>query len=69
MCDFEVRFTGEVSVLEMKEEGKIFFLLEEVMGELKRIHICGCRCNERLKAKTDGQRASHTLGCAGNWNT
>ncbi len=33
MCDFEVigvpsrlRFTGKVSVLEMEEEGKIFFL-------------------------------------------
>jgi hypothetical protein len=25
-----------------------------IKQELKGIHICGCRCNERLKDKTDG---------------
>ncbi len=25
--------------------------------ELKRIHISRCRCNERLKAKTDGPKS------------
>jgi hypothetical protein len=31
------------------------------------------RCDERLKTKTEGSyidlHASHTLGCAGDWNT
>ncbi len=30
------------------------FIIEEIMRELKRIHIYGCRCNERLKAKIEG---------------
>jgi hypothetical protein len=29
------------------------FIIEEIKRELKRIHIYGCRCNERLKAKTE----------------
>ena len=35
-------------------------------GELNRIHINGCRCNERLIVKTEG---SHTLGCTGRKNS
>ena len=27
---------------------------QQIKQELKRILISGCRCNERLKAKTDG---------------
>ena len=27
---------------------------QQIKRDLKGIHICGCRCNERLKAKTDG---------------
>ncbi len=27
---------------------------KEIKRELKRIHMYGCRCNERLKAKTEG---------------
>ena len=27
---------------------------QQIKRELKGIHIYGCRCNERLKAKTDG---------------
>ena len=35
--------------------GEYFFYYEtQVKRELKGIHICGCRCNERLKAKTHG---------------
>jgi hypothetical protein len=29
--------------------------LKEVNRELKRIHINRCRCNERLKATTEGE--------------
>ena len=33
----------------------MFFCNEQqIKRELKGIHICGCPCNERLKAKTDG---------------
>ena len=38
-----------------------FFYEQQVLREVKRIHICGYRCNERLKDKTDGS-PSHTLG-------
>ena len=27
---------------------------QQIKRELKGIHIYGCQCNERLKAKTDG---------------
>ena len=27
---------------------------QQTKRHLKEIHICGCRCNERLKSKTDG---------------
>ena len=30
-----------------------FYYEQQVKGELKRIHISGYRCNERLKAKTE----------------
>ena len=29
---------------------------QHINRELKRIHISRCRCNERLKAKTDGSK-------------
>ena len=32
----------------------LFYDEQQIKQELKGIHICGCRCNERLKAKTDG---------------
>ena len=36
---------------------------QQIKRELKGIHICGCRCNERLKAKTDGStRLACTVG-------
>ena len=31
-----------------------FFYEQQVKREVKRIHTSGYRCNERLKAKTDG---------------
>jgi hypothetical protein len=33
-----------------KKELVVFY--EDITGELKRIHIRGCRCNERPEAKT-----------------
>ena len=33
---------------------KIFYYEQQIKRELKGIHIRGCRCNERLQAKTDG---------------
>ncbi len=32
----------------------LFYYEQQRKQELKEIHTCGCRCNERLKAKTDG---------------
>ena len=32
----------------------LFYYEQQIKRELKRIHISGCRCNERLKVKTDG---------------
>ena len=35
---------------------------EEIKREVKRIHIIGFRCNERLKAKTEGStRLAYTV--------
>jgi hypothetical protein len=42
------------------------YLLKQVKRELKRIHINGCRCNERLIRRD--LNYSHTLGCAGRKN-
>jgi hypothetical protein len=34
---------------------RVFFYYEQQINrDLKEIHICGCRFNERLKNKTDG---------------
>ena len=32
----------------------LFYYEQQIKREPKGIHICGCRGNERLKAKTDG---------------
>jgi hypothetical protein len=40
-------------------------LLEDKNRELKRIHIYGCRCNERLKAKTEGFKLLGNTGLRG----
>ena len=41
---------------------KIFYYEQQIKRELQKIHTCGCRCYERLKAKTDG---STRLGYTG----
>ena len=35
-------------------ENMLIYYEQQIKRELKGIHICGCQCNERLKAKTDG---------------
>ena len=32
----------------------LFYYEQQIKRELKGIHTCGCSCNERLQAKTDG---------------
>ena len=39
-----------------------YYYEQQRKGELKGIHLCGCRWNERLKSKTDG---SMSLGYTG----
>ncbi len=39
---------------------------QQIKRELKRIHISGCRCNERLKAKTDGSKRLAYTGLRGD---
>ena len=33
-----------------------FYYEQQIKWEIKRIHTSGCRCNERLKVKTDGSK-------------
>jgi len=41
---------------------EFILFIEEINRELKRLHIDGCRWNERLKAKTEGStRLSYTM--------
>ena len=42
-----------------------FYYEQQVKRELKRIHISGYRCNERLKAKTDGSKRLVYTGFGG----
>ena len=35
------------------ESGFVYYE-QKIKRELKGIHICGCRCNVRLKVKTEG---------------
>ena len=40
----------------------LFYYEQQIKRELKEIHVCGCRCYERLKAKTDGcTRLAYTV--------
>ena len=43
-----------------------FYYEQQIKRELKGIHICGCRCNERLKAKTDGSKCLTYTGLWGD---
>ena len=49
----EIQTLINLQVVVMKDKGCV---LPDNVHELKGIpcHICECRCNERLKAKTDG---------------
>ena len=41
---------------------QVFYNEQQIKQELKGIHLCGCRCNERLKAQTDGfTRLAYTV--------
>ncbi len=42
-----------------------FYYEQQIKRELKGIHICGCRRNERLKAKTDGSKCLAYTGLLG----
>ena len=41
-------------------QGGFFYIYyeQQIKRELQRTHISGCRCNERLKSKTDGSISS-----------
>ncbi len=39
---------------------------QQIKREIKRINISGCRCNERLKAKTDGSNRLTYTGLHGD---
>ena len=41
---------------------KSFRYDQQIKRELKGIHACGCRCNERLKVKTDGSTRLRDTG-------
>ena len=45
---------------------KKVFYYEQQVKQLKRIHIRGDRCNERLKAKTDGSKSLSYTGLRGD---
>jgi hypothetical protein len=45
---------------------KTFYYEQQVNRELKRIHISGYRCNERLQAKTDGSNLLTYTGLCGD---
>ena len=37
-----------------------FYYEQQINRELNGMHICGCRCNERIKAKTGSKRLTYT---------
>ena len=43
----------------------MFVYYEEIKRELKGIHIYGCRCNERLKSKSEGSKHLVYTGLSG----
>ena len=50
-----------------ESRGTCFFCYEQqVKWELKRIHVSGYRCNERLKSKTDGSKRLTYTGLCGD---
>ena len=50
---------------QVEKDSKVFFRFhyeQQINRDLKRIHISGCRCNERLKTKTDGSKSLTNTG-------
>ena len=48
-------------------EGSFLFIYyEQLKREVQRIHISVCRCNERLKVKTDGSKELVYTGLSGD---
>ena len=43
----------------------VFHFEQQIKRELKGIHICGCRFNERPNAKTDGSKSLSYTGLSG----
>ena len=43
-----------------------FYYEQQIKRELKRIHISGCRWNERLRDKTDGSKSLGYTGLCGD---
>ena len=50
-----------------RKRKKVFYFEQQIKRELKIIHIRGCRCNERLKAKTVGTTTLTYTGLWGKW--
>ena len=44
----------------------MFYYEQQINRDLKRIHISGCRCNERLNEKTDGSKRLAYTGLCGD---
>ena len=43
-----------MSLKHTEYESFFIYCEQQIKREVKAIHMCGCRCNERLKVKTDG---------------
>ena len=56
---------GRVGVILL---GQFIFIYDEqqIKREPKRMHICRCRCNERLETKTDGSKCLTYTGLCGD---
>ena len=50
----EIQRTKDTFMFAWRNRTMNFYYEQQINRELNGIHICGCRCNERLKAKTDG---------------
>ena len=64
---FSFFLKSEVRTVIHVKESKLCFIYyeQQIKRELKGINICGCRCNERLKAKTDGSTRLAYTGLRG----
>ena len=53
------------TMMRTNERLKYFYYEQQIKRELKGIHTCGCRWNERLKTKTDGSKRLRYTGLCG----